>query len=158
MGAQVYRICETKYLCPCMKKIDMYINITSGKFDNENLALILSNVDCTYKIKQSVQTLPSIYRMIDRVLSTFKLVQGHLNGIFLTVNFAWGFSGHFVNRDQKDRANFPNFDSGTVCDKTLSVSGGVYLPAFWATHPYYSITCYLGHTTSTLFLSLSGCR
>ena len=28
----------------------------------------------------------------------------------------------------------------------LPVSGGVYLPAFCSTHPFYSITCFLGHT------------
>ena len=101
-----------------------------------------------FKTVQNQQQLTVlIYRMIHRVLSTFKLVQGHLNGIFLTGNFAWGFSRHFVNRGQKDRAKFPNFDPCTVFGKTLRVSGGVYLPAFWATPPYYSIICFLGHTT-----------
>ena len=57
----------------------------------------------------------------------------HLNGIFLTGNFAWAFARPFVNYGQKDRAKFPNFDPCTVCGKTLPVSGGVYLPAFWAT-------------------------
>ena len=64
----------------------------------------------------------------------------------LTSNFVLGFSRHFVNTAQKDRAKFPNFDPCTVCGKMLPVSGGVYLPAFWAKPLYYSITCFLGHT------------
>ena len=84
--------------------------------------------------------------MIHRVLSTFKLVYGHLNGIFLTGNFAWAFSRPFVNSGQKDRAKYPNFDPCTVCSQMLQVSREVYLPACWATPPYYSIMCFLGHT------------
>ena len=84
--------------------------------------------------------------MSHRVLSAFKLVYGHLNSIFLTGNFAWAYSRHFTNSGQKDRAKFPNFDPCTVCGKMFQVSGGVYLPAFWATLPYHSITCFLGHT------------
>ena len=64
----------------------------------------------------------------------------------MTVNFAWGFSRHFVNSGRKDRAKFPNFDPCIVCGKPLPVSGGVYLPAFWATPHYCSITIFLGHT------------
>ena len=79
--------------------------------------------------------------MIHWVQSTFKWIEGHLNGIFLTSNFERGFSRYFVNRGKKDWAKFLNFDPCTVCGKTLRVSGGVYLPAFWATRPYYSITC-----------------
>jgi hypothetical protein len=41
-----------------------------------------------------------------------------------------------------------------MCGKTLPVSGGVYLPAFWATHPFYSITCFLGHTKVAFLLKL----
>ena len=67
------------------------------------------------------------------VLSTFKLVYGHLNGNFLTGNFEWAFARQFENSGQKDFAKFLNFDPCTVCGKTLRVSGGVYLPAFWAT-------------------------
>jgi hypothetical protein len=84
--------------------------------------------------------------MIHWVLSTFKLVYGHLISIFLTNNFVWAFSKLFVNSGQKDMAKFPNFDPCTVCGKTFRVPRGVYLPAFWATPPYYSITCFLGHT------------
>ena len=87
-----------------------------------------------------------LYRMIHRVHTTFKLVQGHLNGSFLTGNFAWALSIYFANMGQKDGAKFSIFDPCTVCGKMLPVSGGVYLPAFWATLPYYSITCFLGHT------------
>ena len=75
--------------------------------------------------------------MSHRVLSAFKLVYGHLNSIFLTSNFAWGQSIYFANRGQKDGAKFLYFDPCTVCGKTLRDSGGVYLPAFWATLPYY---------------------
>ena len=84
--------------------------------------------------------------MSHRVPSAFKLVYGHLNSIFLTGNFAWAFAIHFANSGQKDFTNFKIFDPCTVCGKTLPVSGGVFLPAFWATHPYYSNTCFLGHT------------
>ena len=87
-----------------------------------------------------------IYRITHRVLSTFKLVYGHLNGIFLTGNFAWVFFIPFVNSGQKDQAKFPNFDPCTVCGKKVRVSKWVLLPAFWATPPYYSIACFLGHT------------
>jgi hypothetical protein len=76
----------------------------------------------------------------------FKLIYGQLNGIFLTGNFAWAFSRPFVNSGQKHRAKFLNFDPCTVCGKTLQVSRAVYLPAFWAKPPYYSRTCFLGHT------------
>ena len=78
-----------------------------------------------------------IYRMSHRVPSTFKLVYGHLNNIFLTGNFAWAFPIHFSNSGQKDFAKFQIFDPCTVCGKTLRDSGGGYLPAFWATLPYY---------------------
>ena len=61
------------------------------------------------------------------------LVFRHLNGIFLTSNFSWAFSRTFVNSGRKDRAKFSNFDPCTVCGKTSPVSGGIYLPAFWAT-------------------------
>ena len=88
----------------------------------------------------------SMYRITHRVLSTFKLVYGHLNGIFLPGNFAWVFSRPFVNSGQKDQTKFLNFDPCTVCGKKVRVSKGVLLPAFWATPPYYSITCFLGHT------------
>ena len=46
------------------------------------------------------------YRMSHRVHATFKLVYGHLNGIFLTSNFAWAFSRPFANSGQKDFAKF----------------------------------------------------
>ena len=77
------------------------------------------------------------YRMSHRVPSTFKLVYGHLNNIFLTGIFAWAFPIHFANSGQKDFAKFQIFDPCTVCGKTLRDSGGGYLPAFWATLPYY---------------------
>jgi hypothetical protein len=64
----------------------------------------------------------------------------------LTGNFARALSRPFENSGLKGRAKFPNFDPCTVCGKTLRVSRGVYLPAFWATPPYYSISCFLGHT------------
>ena len=76
--------------------------------------------------------------MIHRVHATFKWVYGHLNGTLLTGNSAWGFSIYFANTDQKDGAKFTNFDPCTVCGKTLPVSGGVYLPAFWATTILYN--------------------
>ena len=75
--------------------------------------------------------------MSHRVPSTFKLVYGHLNSIFLTGNFAWAFAIHFANSEQKDFAKFQIFDPCTVCGKTLQDFGGGYLPAFWATLPYY---------------------
>ena len=87
--------------------------------------------------------------MIHGVLPTFKLVYENLSAldnIFLTSNFVWAFSRTFVNSGQKDRAKFSNFDPCTVCGKKMRVSGGVLLPAFWATPPYCSITCFLGHT------------
>ena len=74
-----------------------------------------------------------IYRMSHRVPATFKLVYGHLNSIFLT----WALSRHFANSGPKNFAKFQNFDPCTVCGKTLRDSGGVYLPAFWATPLYY---------------------
>ena len=77
------------------------------------------------------------YRMSHRVPAAFKWVYGHLNSIFLTGNFAWAFPRHFANSEQKDFAKFQNFDPCTVCGKTLQDSGGVYLPAFWATPLYY---------------------
>ena len=80
-----------------------------------------------------------IYRMSHRVPAAFKLVYGHLNSIFLTGNFAWAFPRHFANSGQKDFAKFLNFDPCTVCGKTLQDSGGVYLPAFWATPLYYLV-------------------
>ena len=46
------------------------------------------------------------YRMSHRVLPTFKLVYGHLNGNFLTGNFAWAFARQFENSGQKDFAKF----------------------------------------------------
>ena len=72
--------------------------------------------------------------MIHWVHTTFKLVYGHLNGIFLTSNFAWAYSRHFANSGQKDRAKFPNFDPCTVCGKKVRVSKRAFLPAFWATN------------------------
>ena len=78
-----------------------------------------------------------MYRMSHRVPATFKLVYGHLNSIFLTRNFAWAFAIHFAKSGPKDFAKFQIFDPCTVCGKTLRDSGGGYLPAFWATLPYY---------------------
>ena len=77
--------------------------------------------------------------MSHRVPATFKLVYGYLNSIFLTGNFAWAFAIHFANNGQKDFAKFKIFDPCTVCSKTLWDSGGVYLPAFWAT-PLSTVT------------------
>ena len=76
--------------------------------------------------------------MSHRVPPTFKLICGCLNGCFLTGNFAWALFRHFANSGQKDFAKFKNFDPCTVCGKTFRVSGGVYLPAFWATSLYNS--------------------
>ena len=45
-----------------------------------------------------------IYRLIHWVHTTFKLVYGHLNGIYLTGNFVWAYSRHFANSGQEDRA------------------------------------------------------
>ena len=78
--------------------------------------------------------------MSHRVPSTFKLVDGHLNSIFFTGNFAWAFAIHFPNNGQKDFAKFEIFNRCTVCGKTLRDSGGGYLPAFWAMGPH----CYKG--------------
>ena len=75
--------------------------------------------------------------MSHRVPSAFKLVYGHLNSIFLTGNFAWAFAIPFANSGQKDFADFKIFNPCTLCGKTLLISGGVYLPAFWATLSYY---------------------
>ena len=71
--------------------------------------------------------------MVHWVLPTFKLVYRHLNGIFLTVNFAWAFSRTFVNSDQKDWVKFPNFDHCTGCGRNGWFSKGGYLSAFWDT-------------------------
>ena len=75
-----------------------------------------------------------MYRMSHRVLSTFKLVYGHLNGIFLTGNFAWALSRHFANSGPKDFAKgemhkkahqhiwLPFLQFSTVFKETLSIS------------------------------------
>ena len=89
--------------------------------------------------------------MSHQVPATFKLVYGHLNSIFMTGNFAWAFPRHFANSGPKDFAKFQNFDPCTVCGKTLRDSGGVYLPAFWATPLYYSITCFLAVQSFVLY-------
>ena len=79
--------------------------------------------------------------MSHQVPSTFKLVYGHLNSIFLFGNFAWAFPIHFANSGPEDFAKFQIFDSCTVCGKTLRDSAGGYLLAY-----YSLITCFLGHT------------
>ena len=53
-----------------------------------------------------VKFLSKLYPMSHRVLPTFKLVYGHLNGNFLTGNFTWAFARQFENSGQKDFAKF----------------------------------------------------
>ena len=72
--------------------------------------------------------------------------------------FLWcnSLSRHFANSGPKDFAKFQNFDPCTVCGKTLRDSGGVYLPAFWATSLYYSITCFLEVQSLVLYNCYKG--
>ena len=74
-----------------------------------------------------------IYRMSHRVLPTFKLVYGHLNGNFLTGNFEWAFARQFENSGQKDFAKFQNFDPCSVRQNIAGFRRGLF-------------TCFLGHT------------
>ena len=88
----------------------------------------------------------TIYRMIHWVLSTFKLVLGHLNGIFFSSNFVWAFSQHFVNSGQKDRAKFSNIDPCTLHSVQQDVAG-------FRRHLF---TCFLGHTPLLQYYLLFG--
>jgi hypothetical protein len=141
--ANFYHLLLTLSLTQWFNLVFVQNSLCRKKACKKNVSLMMM---CSTKTYKSLTIQLTVYRMIHWVLSTFKLVYGHLNGIFLTGNFAWAFSKLCVNSGQKDMAKFPNFDPCTVCTKILRVSRGVYLPAFWATPPYYSITCFLGHT------------